>query len=209
MYDLLDGLLLGDGNISLQKKAINAYFRQTCKSKEYLEYIQPLLELVDIPFEKSIYYRGEKLASYMLTSRVSPFLTEEFNRWYPNGTKIVPNDLVLTPLCVCHWFIGDGTLSSAHAYFMGIKIATHSFTREEREFLVELLKKEGIQSCRTNDTGELWINKKSTQDFFDYIGECPVEFYSYKWNLNRFWRPTSLTRWNERQQKSTISSQVS
>lgn len=205
MSELLDGLMLGDGCISLQKKAVNAYFRQTCKHKEYLIHLQELLEMESIPFGKSLYWRGEELNSWLLTSRVNLVLTSEHRRWYPDGTKIVPENLVLTPFVVKHWFIGDGSLIQAHDYFMGIKLATHCFTLEERWHLVSLLKEQGITSCRTNNTGELLINKGSSQDFFNYIGECPVECYSYKWNTKRFWRPTSLRRWNEKQQKLTIS----
>jgi hypothetical protein len=200
---LFDGLLLGDGCVKICKGGRNAYFQQTCKSVEYLKFLQPHLEKLSIPFGSSLYWRGEKLDSWQLTSRVCDFLTVQQPRWYINRIKIVPENVIIDPVSLCHWHIGDGTLSSTHSYFVDIKLAAHSFTRDEREFLCDRVRDIGLTRPRTNNTGEIWVNRSKAQEFFEYISPCPLDYYSYKWNTKRFWRTTRL-----KNKKSTISSQV-
>lgn len=57
-------------------------------------------------------------------------LFDIYSLWYPNNKKIVPQNLVLTPNILLHWYLGDGSLSFGSFY-----ISTQSFTKEENLFL--------------------------------------------------------------------------
>jgi hypothetical protein len=52
----------------------------------------------------------------MQTHRTELF-EEQYQRWYPNGKKIVPQDVALTPLSLAIWFADDGIQNKAvHAW---------------------------------------------------------------------------------------------
>jgi len=114
---LMDGLLLGDGSISPFGQ-----FRlsQTDARRAWLDIV------------------AERLAGFGVSSRIVPhgkarrvrlkderFVNSENSsvlytpcyremkdlraRWYPDGIKHVPADVVMTPLGLAYWFCGDGT----------------------------------------------------------------------------------------------------
>jgi LAGLIDADG DNA endonuclease family len=183
--ELIDGLLLGDGG--LRRRARSANYTHTCKHREYIEWLQAELSKHGLSFGK-IYLKPNGYGSgydYQIHSRVDAYLTKQHSRWYRNGKKVVPGDLRLSPTSMKHWYIGDGGFDSHKGYLRQICISTHAFSSEERFFLTEQLHELGIKaSCRNN--GTICIAKSAIVDFLAYIGECPVNCYTYKWNLSIF-----------------------
>lgn len=142
---------------------------------------------------------------YSFRTQSSDKLLEFYTRWYPvnNGyTKVVPRDIILTPTVLLHWFLDDGYSCwrnrdgeickgrNNKAYPQKTKqiilgFCSESFTKEENDFLCENIKKMGIgASVRKSNGGTGWrlfIDQLSTNDFFDLIGECPVDSLKYKW----------------------------
>lgn len=93
---------------------------------------------------------------YNYATHAHPIWTELAKKWYKHNAsghyilnnnriiKIVPQDLRLTPLTVCVWFMDDGSLDAedGNAVF-----CTNGFTDDECEFLVDRLDKDvGIKS---------------------------------------------------------------
>jgi DNA-binding MarR family transcriptional regulator len=87
---------------------------------------------------------------YSLTTHCHPNWTELSKKWYlwKDGElvlrknkiiKIVPNNLVLTPLTICLWLMDDGSVDAKRG---NIILSTNGFTINECEFLVTLLKKD-------------------------------------------------------------------
>jgi len=112
---VLEGVLLGDG--SLDPKG-SLRLEQGRVRLGWLDSLTVLLvehgcESAIIPVpprskclgDRVIHGRGGRL---LYTPCYSEFKTQRA-RWYPRGVKIVPSDLVLTPLSVAQWFAGDGT----------------------------------------------------------------------------------------------------
>src|SRR5206468_3127331 len=63
-----------------------------------------------------------------------------WNKWYPNGKKIVPLELKLTPTTVLHWFMGDGTTSFIkNTNRVELTLCTNGFNKIEVIFLKKLL----------------------------------------------------------------------
>lgn len=182
--DIFDGLMLGDGG--LQKQAVSARYVHSCKEKDYLEWLKISLSTKDIPIPTKIYEKDEKRGKYyQIYSKTHPYLTNQHNRWYPDGKKQVPKDLELTPFSVLHWYIGDGGLDSDKGYLRQISISAHSFSFEERQFLVCKLNALGFKSSNRKN-GLICIKKSSVSDFLDWIGLPPVDSYLYKWDVSKY-----------------------
>lgn len=135
-------------------------------------------------------------------------------RWYRHdGIKIVPDDLIITPTVLLHWYLGDGSLHKRighhktrgkYSYiYKYLYLHTNGFTKEESQKLADRLNVLGFvfKVVRHNSNGvinyQLALSKPSTynQKFFDYMGDCPEplkEVYGYKWN----WHTTRIDRAN-------------
>jgi len=187
MRELLDGLLLGDGSLDAHGKGVR--YRHTCKHKAYLEWLKNEMMGYGIDFTPNIYEKPNGYGTgvgYQIYSRNHSFLKENYERWYTEERKkVVPTDLKLMPIVLNQWYIGDGGFDSDKGYLRQIQIAAHSFSYEEREFLVEMLIELGFKASNRKK-GLICISKKSIPDFLDYIGPSPVKCYAYKWDTTIF-----------------------
>ncbi len=183
MKELIDGLLLGDG--SLDKRAKNARYRHSCKHKEYIEYIIKELFSFGICTE-TIYDKDNGYGTgrvFQCYSKIHKNLTTQYERWYIDKKKTLPSDLILTPLILLHWYIGDGGFDSDKGYLRQISIAAHNFSFEEREILCDKLRNFNLKVSNTK-RGKINITKKSIPLFLSIIGECPVKCYQYKFDTS-------------------------
>jgi hypothetical protein len=187
MKELLDGLLLGDGSLDFRGQGVR--YRHTCKHKEYLEWLKSKMMNYGIEFTPNIYKKPNGYGTgvgYQIYSTNQDCLKDYYYRWYTNnGKKTVPNDLEITPVLLNQWYIGDGGFDSDKGYLRQIQIAAHSFTFQERDFLVKKLIELGFKASNRKK-GLICISKKSIQDFLDYMGPSPVECYAYKWDTTVF-----------------------
>lgn len=197
----LDGWLLGDGCLKRSGRSVNARGSHGSSYREYCVYVKNRWSMMGISSgrispcphkdkEGGIYY------SYSVVSHNYPALTDQFNRWYPQGKKHVPSDLGLSPSTLLEWYIGDGSLrGKLPALFMG------GVVLEEVEFMVYLLnqvfpggfcRKDRPQNRKTKSGEEMqpyWevVGSLSVvSDFFRYIGLCPLPCYLYKWPRGDF-----------------------
>jgi hypothetical protein len=188
MKELIDGLLLGDG--SLAKTCKNARYRHSCKHKEYIEFIIKELQNVEV-YIKTVYDKDNGYNTgrvFQCYSLVNSELTFHYERWYHNKKKSLPSDLMLTPLILLHWYIGDGGFDSDKGYLRQISIAAHSFSFEEREILCNKLRNFDLKVSNTKN-GKINITKKSIPLFLSIIGECPVKCYQYKFDTSIYNNP--------------------
>ena len=94
----------------------------------------------------------------------------------------MPRDIKLTPLVCRQWYIGDGCLKHPKNGRPYIELSTCGFSISDVSWLVGELNKLGIKTTRCNSNNIIEISTHSTRAFLNYIGECPVECYKYKWN---------------------------
>jgi len=168
LLDLLEGELLGDGCIQMHSQR-SARYNHGSKYKEYVEWLSMIF--ADLGLEQSgkiNKYWDEKYSTfgYFYQSRSYPELVPLRQRFYPKGEKIVPKDLILTPIMVRQWLIGDGCLHNHAKKRPYIDFNTQDF---DKASINRLLQKLGAKDL----------------DFLKWIGPCPKEIeniYGYKWD---------------------------
>lgn len=195
--EVLQGCLLGDGCLNIHKCGKNAKFSYTSKSKEMVEYVyqyfKNLISSEGIKYLEIYDKRTKKNYSrYSIRTIAHPIFTEIYYKWYIDGVKHIPKDLVLTPTVCLFWYLGDGSLNN-NGNTANLNFATHCFNKEEIEsILIKQLKeyhpvllKAGI-SKNGETQYRLYIHREYIQEFLDYIGSCPVNYYGYKWDLKPY-----------------------
>lgn len=196
--EVIYGCLLGDGGLSKWNKfsdESNPFFRKRNKFKDHIEHIANLLGLN----ENSISYEYVKSSKsntmcdvYTLKSASYKELLPIYKKWYPESNdfkKIVPNDIIITPTVLLHWFMDDGCTwyrkDRKNTPIVG-SFSSESFTKEENMMLIEKIKDStGLlltpQKCNSGTESRISIPTSQIKAFFEVIGNCPVNSLEYKW----------------------------
>lgn len=194
---VLDGALLGDGCLFLHKNGINANFQYLSKSLQHTNYVGTYFkEFLSGEGLKTVTYFDNRTSKEYTRSVIKTYtnltFTNQYYRWYKQGVKHLPNDLILTPLVCLIWYIGDGGICHGNRSEY-IKLSTQCFSKEEQEqillpqlsnFEATLMKadisKDNIQQYF------IYIPHRKEKEFLEYIGECPFSDYQYKWNIAEY-----------------------
>jgi hypothetical protein len=192
--EILIGSLLGDGCIILGKNSKNAILtiRRKLEDKEYL--IWEYEKFRDFCSDKAVFEENQldkrTKKTYKIISfhtRSSPILAEYRKKWYPNGKKIVPRDLVLTPLILLIWFLDDGNAGKNENNVLGMKLSTNGFTKDDTQFLANLLTKRyncyfGVH--KHDNSFVIQASDSATKAFISEIKDIFPNFMSrkIKWN---------------------------
>jgi len=194
LLDILDGELLGDGHLN-SPTGFQAYFSEGVgfDKKEWLIHIYNIFVDNNIPIkENAIYYRRDK-PGWQFNTRSTIELGDLHKKWYIKNEnfdhmksrifsnrkyiKIIPTDITVTPTCLLHWYIGDGSNKKNG----GARLCTNGFTYGEIEFLRVKLKEDlGILTSHFRE-GCIGITKREQAKMLDIIGLSPVRCYEYKW----------------------------
>jgi len=197
VLEIVNGCLLGDGNIKEDKYKNKRYFtfKLTAKDRNLLEWVEKKLNSLGIDNtwitedRKKVFNLNFYLNKYKI-----PELLNLRDKWYQkeNGKtiKVVPRDLKLTPTTLFFWYLGDGSLirrRNDKTRVPYIVLATNSFRKEDVEFLREKLKELGLNFYIVESNSISGFTKKrkksyllfsSTEDdtvfkFFKIIGFYP------------------------------------
>lgn len=182
----LNGELLGDGNLYSQSK-YSSSFQYSSKYLEYCEYVKNTLKNFGVEQSSKMfkhYSKRYKSYNYRYRSRFYVELLPLRKKWYPESKKIVPRDIVLKPLTVRQWYIGDGNMSHPKKSRPCIILATCGFDISDVEWLVKQLVKLGFKAKRRPYQNLISISTRSVKDFLNYIGKCPTECYKYKFRYS-------------------------
>lgn len=212
--DVIIGELLGDGSIYKSGNTSGGFSYSTSK-KKYLEWLyygvfmkegiqtmkEGIIEKIIIPSEKSIIktpyisYKARTL-SYLQFGQYRKI-------WYPRDTKIVPNNIIITPTVLLHWYLGDGSLQTykgdnkrgKYIYmYKRVILHTNGFSYKECKMLSKKLNNIGLHfEVKKHHNKNKTINwqlvliepSKNNKMFFDFMDECPdpiKEVYGYKWD---------------------------
>jgi len=120
--------------------------------------------------------------------------------------KHIPDDFVLTPVNLKYWYLGDGSITRQRKinYSQVIRLSSYDLPKSKLQSVVlpQLEKKLGIEKIHLmedkrkvcGDYGYyILIPARYVQQFLNYIGECPVDCYKYKWKFKKYVRK----RWQE------------
>ncbi len=174
----IDGFLLGDGHISPN----NPHLTWSLKYKDFSDYTLNTFSCYDT-ISQYAFFKNKKLKNggrwqYHGRSKTHPDLKKQRKRWYPDGLKIVPEDVIITPKSVLFWYLGDGGLRGVN-----IELCTDCFDERGLDILIEKLQK--VEICATkHKRSRLRIRLGSIRNFFNLIGwKSPVKCYNYKFNI--------------------------
>lgn len=201
--ELLDGTLLGDG--WLRGYNISGEYGIQQNNKPYIKWMQNNMNQFgltgwiskDIKTSFEIADRighkrpdqNKEFDSYTFATRRYRELKKQHTRWYPNGQKIIPKDIRITPLSVFVWFLEDGTISYKKTEGQLI-FCTDGFNIDETKKLKAMLSniidiKVSIASGKSsNYKPRLAIYRLSDIDkLLDFMVNIPEElkaYYGYK-----------------------------
>ncbi len=199
--EILDGELLGDGAYawSHSHNARRGARFEMCVSLKHHEHVEYLHAILGKHFPLKLrsgtgWYnlRGVKTTSYRmrLFSLFSRSLAEQKQRWYPNGRKQVPSDLMLTPTVLRHWYYGDGSMSN------GVLLCSDGFSDLDLDALQTQLLVLGFPTKRYPSTSgrrsRLHMGIVASRRFLQYIGSCEISCYRHKWVAGFYERERAL-----------------
>ena len=179
---IIIGSLLGDMSLKIPKGSIHASgdFAHSLKQENYCRYLEYELK----NFCSKGFYRSyvdsrtnKKYDQYYVYLKASDYLTELYYKFYPNGKKIIPTDLLysLDGLGIAIWFMDDG-FKDGKTY----KFATNCFTKEELKNVVDFFKiKYGI-IVTIHSSNVIRIATKSAETFKNLIKDFIHEDCLYK-----------------------------
>ena len=185
LQEYLDGLLLGDGSICIDRrnKTLSPCYEQTTRfeSVEWAEKIKRDIEKFRLKCSINGPYNR---AEVKIRTQVHPFFLQMRNRWYPTGKKKIARDLIINPIVLGNWYLGDGKLDKDDI----IKIYTEAFSFEDVKFLSDSINKTiGIISfVKRNEKGNPIIVIRAAESKL-FLSQIPDEFklncFSYKFNI--------------------------
>lgn len=184
--DILHGHLLGDGSVyRVNKNRSNCSYSHACKHKEYLEWIvsnTPIFNNPNIRGVSSYDKRTNKTYHrYHFRTASSIIYTNLRDLWYPQGKKILPNDVIINSRSLLRFYLDDGSYHPSGNY-----LATNDFNLSDLELLLDKIilytnLNWTIHKTGKEDAYKLFLSKKQRKDFLHIIGNCPVSCYEYKW----------------------------
>lgn len=123
-------------------------------------------------------------------TRATPLLYDDYHRWYNNNIKRVPRDIQITPTVLLHWFMDDG--SAYHRRPVSptkqviITLSCECFVVDDIDFLVTCLIRDvhlpfKRSKCNSGVGYRISLSQSHAQQFYSYIGKCPINSLQYKW----------------------------
>jgi hypothetical protein len=183
-YSIINGSLLGDGSIAVQKSGSCGFAKnQAVRRREYLDWHMKELH----PFSSSVndswnWAEGKRYRRSRFITHVHELFKGFRNKWYPEGKKIVPKDLQLTPLSLAIWYVDDGYNCSPDGI---ISLHTESFDDEGKEHLVKELAKLNINAYVYRRV--IKIKVSSYHDFIDLVSPYVLwNCYQYKIDTSNY-----------------------
>lgn len=188
--DTIAGAMLGDGSITAVRNTTQFAYGHAEDQQQLTNHIAALLGCKVGRLRKAGGY-GKQRQSRLVWSH--PFVSQEFNRWYHDGQKRIPSDLVLSPRVLAQWYMDDGSLTLSTTRKAGKKkrktacvrgrFHTCGFSDKDNGVLVKKLKQLGISVtfCKYDkNRGFLAFGKKAAIKLHSIIAEHVVPDLQYK-----------------------------
>jgi hypothetical protein len=183
---LIVGLIISDAWLQINKAGnTRLAFKQSIDKSEYLLYIFNKLNhfCSANPYITSTNIKGKEgtFKGIAFSTRSLPCLSEYYQMFYVNKTKIVPLELynLLTYEVLAHWIMCDGTKT-----YNGMTLQTQSFTVKEVVFIVNIFMHKFNLKCSIHmqrNQPTIYIYSKSMEEIQPYI--LPYFCISMKYKL--------------------------
>jgi len=177
--EVLTGLMLGDGCLYRRKPTHTPYLSITrqLQDLDYLEWTADLFrDFMKRPVKTGEVYderTGKTYQNAILVTRRASIFRDYYEKWYPNGVKVVPQDLEFTPLILAVWFLDDGcNHPSCSPWRMKLKLSTEGFTDSDVHRLQHMLEERygyHFSFSHKGDSGFLTSADAGTRAFLNEI----------------------------------------
>ncbi len=184
--EIIIGTILGDSYLDCTKSGSRLQVKQSEKYKEYVFWLYK--ELANLC--KSCPKQRKDNMQWYFNTRYIKELSDLRKIFYPNGKKIVPNnisDLLVSPRSLAIWYMDDGGLDYRPGDHYNFTITTNSFSIKENRLLVDVLKRNfkievNIQTplCRGKRYPELYIGVVGRERFLFLIRPYILNCFSRK-----------------------------
>jgi hypothetical protein len=145
---IIIGSILGDGYLRIVPDRKNAFLEinHSLKAKESVDWKYLMLKNISgsAPKERE---NGENKKAYRFFTSQSSAMTELLKKFYQNGKKIVPPDLILDPIILAVWFMDDGSKSRDRDVYLN----TQQFSLLDQKRLIHLLRQFGLKARLNKD----------------------------------------------------------
>ncbi|KKQ59176.1 MAG: hypothetical protein US78_C0009G0001, partial [Parcubacteria group bacterium GW2011_GWD1_38_16] len=176
---IIIGSLLGDGYMRIMPGRSNAFLEinHSIEAKEYVDYKYESLKRLceSAPKERKT---NEGRVAYRFFTKQHSELTELYDRFYKQGKKVIPLDIVVDPVILAVWYMDDGSKSRDRDVY----INTQQFSIADQNRLLYCLRLLGIQARLNKDKKyfRIRILKDSINNFMRIIYPHIVDSMKYK-----------------------------
>lgn len=193
--EVIDGALLSDAGITSPYMA--SHFSMALSGAEHLDWLHTVkVALGNLGVDvcnghprllARVDSWGRPYTYCYMKTRASKFIKGEHVRWYGEGRKEVPRDLVITPISLAHWFTGDGNShKDARSCSVTVSLCSQSFglesieTLEEQLKLLELSTRRAHVKVREGSGILITIRQDSVDRFMSIVEPYVVSSYRHK-----------------------------
>jgi NADH-ubiquinone oxidoreductase chain 4 len=139
IYYIFIGLILSDANLATSKNNnYHCHLKQSIINVSFLLYCFSILAhyCQSVPYLGKSILNGKSFYSVAFRTRSLPCFTQLRLLFYPNGTKIVPENIfdLITPVSLAYWIMGDGSANKK-----GLFLCTDSFSFQDTVRLMNVL----------------------------------------------------------------------
>ena len=170
------GCLLGDGAMRCKTHAL-LEINHSVHQRAYVEWkYNQLRNLVATPPKTRS--SGWRRTATRFTTRSLPVLTPFYQRFYADGAKHIPQNLILSPLSLAVWLMDDGAKSYRTVYFN-----TQKFDHISQERLIETLQTQHSIDARPNKDKQYWrlrVAVHSMERLTGLVRPHLLEMFEYK-----------------------------
>ncbi len=193
--NIVIGTVLGDSYLALAKSG-NTHL-QIKQSNEHKDYVFWFYEKLKSLCSGEPRQRKDN-NQWILNSSFSNELNELRNWFYPQGKKIIPqniSELLTSPLSLAVWFMDDGTLDYRYKDHCAFHLCTNCFSREDTMRLTDTLRKNfdvaatvHYTLCRGKRHARIYIGAPGRDQFISLVQPYILNCFKYK--LPQFRHPS-------------------
>lgn len=196
--EVFDGVMLSDGGLIIPSRGVNARLQVKLSGEEHIDWlyhIRDALEALNISvspgYPRLVAHRPGRQPCVMLSTLCDPYLTEQYRRWYPDGTKEVPEDFRFTPVVLADEFTGDGSArKDKRSPTICLQLCTEGFSLGSIEKIEQELSRLGIadtgrtqqyKRLKGNGSGiRVNVPQGAVNFFMDLVEPHVMPSYRYK-----------------------------
>lgn len=178
--EIMFGGLLGDSNLHINLKGINAWgkIEHSLKQEDYLKHKREIFKNITstVKYSDRFDKRTNKIYySCRFNFKTNPALNEFYDMFY-NDKKDVPKGLsLLTPEAIAIWYMDDGTKN-----LNGYTLCTNSFSIKGNYRLISKLLDYNIEATLQSFKNVIYIKKRSKETFKNLIEPYIIDSMKYK-----------------------------